>query len=310
MLQEGAFPRDSTVSIEVSSTSSEWIEARTGILNRYIARDGETTCSLGAGAARLALERAERTVSDVDLIVVATSTPDQLFPSSACTIQAELSASKAFGFDLQAVCSGFVYALTVADSMVRAKQIRSALVIGSEVFSRIVDWQDRSTCVLFGDAAGAVYIEASESPGILGCQLHSDGEQGCILRAPGRIEAGQVVGDPLLRMDGQAVFKQAVSVLGNSAKATLAQAGFSSANLDLLVPHQANVRILESLRKKLKLKKDQVVSVVDRFGNTSAASVPLALEVAYTQGRLKSGSNVLLQGVGGGFTWGSVLVRM
>lgn len=291
-------------------TSAEWIVTRTGIEQRYLAEPDETTSSMGALAAKQALERAGRVASDVELIIVATSTSDQIFPSTACTIQAMLSASNAFAFDVQAVCSGFVYALTVANSMIRSGQVKSALVIGSEVFSRLMDWDERTTCVLFGDGAGAVYLESSAEPGILNCSLHSDGELGCILNAPGRIEGGKVTGDPFLRMDGQAVFKQAVSVLGQSAKETLAKSGLSSSDLDLLVPHQANIRILQSVSKKLGLREDQVVATVAEHGNTSAASVPLALDVAFQKGLLKSGKHVLLQGVGGGFTWGSALIRM
>lgn len=213
-------------------------------------------------------------------------------------------------FDIQAVCSGFVYALTVADSMIRAGQARNALVIGSEVFSRLMDWQDRTTCVLFGDGAGAVYLQGSDDPGILGCKLHSDGTLGCILNTAGRIEGGKIVGDPFLRMDGQAVFRQAVSVLGNSALELFEALDFKLEDLDFLVPHQANVRILHSVAKKLKLPEERVVMTVAQHGNTSAASVPLALNHAVVQKQIKKGDNVLLQGVGGGFTWGSVLVRM
>lgn len=291
-------------------TSSQWIVSRTGIEQRYLAEPDETTTSMGSQAAKRALERAGRQASDVDLIVVATSTSDQVFPSTACAIQAELAAQNAFAFDVQAVCSGFVYALTVANSMIKSGQVKSALVIGSEVFSRLMDWNERTTCVLFGDGAGAVYLEASTEPGILSCSLHSDGQLGCILNAPGRIEGGQITGDPFLRMDGQAVFKQAVSVLGQSAKEVLAASHLAASDLDLLVPHQANIRILQSLSKKLGLRDDQVVATVADHGNTSAASVPLALDVAFQKGLLKKDQHVLLQGVGGGFTWGSVLIRM
>lgn len=291
-------------------TSSEWIVARTGIQQRYLAEPDETTTSMGALAARFALERAGRRPTDVELIVVATSTSDQIFPSTACSIQAVLGAANAFAFDVQAVCSGFVYGLTVANSMIRSGQVKSALVIGSEVFSRLMDWNDRTTCVLFGDGAGAVYLESSTEPGVLSCSLHSDGRLGCVLNAFGRIEGGQVVGDPFLRMDGQAVFKQAVSVLGQSAHEVLSASGLQAKDLDLLVPHQANIRILQSLSRKLGLTDDQVIATVGQHGNTSAASVPLALDVAYQQGLLKSGKLLLLQGVGGGFTWGSALIRM
>lgn len=291
-------------------TSAEWIETRTGIRQRYFAQADETNVFLGKSAALQALANAGVSADAVELIIVATSTPDQIFPSTACSIQAEISAKRAFAFDLQAVCSGFVYALTVADSMIRSGQVKNALVIGSEVFSRLMDWQDRTTCVLFGDGAGAVYLQASDEPGILGCELSSDGTQGCILTAAGRIENGKVVGDPFLRMDGQAVFRQAVSVLGSSALSLFEKLDFRLDDLDFMVPHQANIRILHSVAKKLKLPEDRVVVTVDQHGNTSAASVPLALHQAVSQKRIKKGDNVLLQGVGGGFTWGSVLIRM
>ncbi|MDX1668327.1 MAG: beta-ketoacyl-ACP synthase III [Limnobacter sp.] len=291
-------------------TSSEWIVSRTGIQQRFLAERDETATSMGVSAAKAALAQAGKTALDVDLIVVATSTSDQIFPSTACSIQASLQATKAFAFDVQAVCSGFVYGLTVANSMIRSGQVKSALVIGTEVFSRLMDWNDRSTCVLFGDGAGAVYLEQSDKPGILGCLLKSDGSLGSILNAPGRVENGLCAGDPFLRMEGQSVFKQAVSVLGQNAHELLEQCHVELNQLDLLVPHQANIRILQSLGKKLGLSEEQVVATVAQHGNTSAASVPLALEQASRHGRLKPGTLVMLQGVGGGFTWGSVLVRM
>jgi 3-oxoacyl-[acyl-carrier-protein] synthase III len=291
-------------------TSAEWIETRTGIKQRYLCEADETNCQMASKAALQALNAAGVFPDQVDLIVLATSTPDQVFPSTACAVQAAIGAKKAMAFDIQAVCSGFVYALTVADSMIRSGQAKNALVIGSEVFSRLMDWNDRTTCVLFGDGAGAVFIQASAEPGILGCKLHSDGTLGCILNTAGRIDGGKIVGDPFLRMDGQAVFRQAVSVLGSNALELFESLNFKLEDLDFLVPHQANVRILHSVAKKLKLPEERVVITVGMHGNTSAASVPLALNHAMEQKQIKKGDNVLLQGVGGGFTWGSVLVRM
>ncbi|HEY1058744.1 MAG TPA: beta-ketoacyl-ACP synthase III [Limnobacter sp.] len=291
-------------------TSADWIQTRTGILQRHFAEGDETNTFMASAAAKQALAKAGVDAQSVDLIILATSTPDQIFPSTACGVQAALGAHKAMAFDIQAVCSGFVYALTVADSMIRSGQVRNALVIGSEVFSRLMDWMDRTTCVLFGDGAGAAFLQASDEPGVLGCQLHADGTLGCILNADGRIENGRIVGDPFLRMDGQAVFKQAVSVLGSSALALFESLNFELDQLDFLVPHQANVRILHAVARKLKLPESRVVVTVGQHGNTSAASVPLALDLAMSSGMIKKGHNVLLQGVGGGFTWGSVLVRM
>jgi 3-oxoacyl-[acyl-carrier-protein] synthase III len=291
-------------------TSSEWIQTRTGIEQRYFVQGHENNAHLAKNAALQALSNAGADALDVDAIILATSTPDQVFPSTACSVQADIGAKRALAFDLQAVCSGFVYALTVADSMIRAGQIKSALVIGSEVFSRLMDWQDRSTCVLFGDGAGAIYLQASDEPGVLGCDLSADGTLGCILRTSARIENGEIVGDPFLRMDGQAVFKQAVSVLGSSALSLFDRLNFNLEDLDFFVPHQANIRILQSVAKKLNLPDERVVVTVGQYGNTSAASVPLALHHAVSTQKIKKGDNVLLQGVGGGFTWGSVLVRM
>jgi len=290
-------------------TSDEWIVARTGIRQRYIAEPGLTTSALGERAARAALADAQVDAKAIDLIIVATSTPDQIFPSTACLIQAQLGAQGGAAFDLQAVCSGFVYALAVADTMMRVGHYRCALVVGAEVFSRILDWNDRSTCVLFGDGAGAVVLEPSDTPGILGARLHADGSQAAILCTGGRVENGRVTGDPFLRMDGQAVFKLAVNVLADSARQVLADADLPTGAIDWLIPHQANVRILNATAKRLGIGEDRLVVTVDQHGNTSAASVPLALDVARRDGRIGKGQNVLLQGVGGGFTWGSVLVR-
>ncbi|OZI39246.1 3-oxoacyl-ACP synthase [Bordetella genomosp. 1] len=291
-------------------TSDEWIVERTGIRQRHLAERGVTTSQLATEAARRALADAGIEAADLDLIIVATSTPDFVFPSTACLVQANLGAKGGAAFDVQAVCSGFVYALTTADSFVRAGRARNALVIGAEVFSRILDWNDRGTCVLFGDGAGAVVLKASDEPGILAAHLHADGSQTKILCAAGNVAYGEVTGDPFLRMDGQAVFKQAVTVLDRSARAVCEEAGISVGELDWLVPHQANVRILNFLAKKLDVPTDRVVISVDQHANTSAASVPLALDLARRDGRIKRGQHVLMQGVGGGFTWGSVLARM
>lgn len=291
-------------------TSDEWIVSRTGIRQRHIADDSMHTSDLAARAAQAALDAAGKTAADVDLIILATSTPDYVFPSTACLVQAKLGNHGAAAFDVQAVCSGFVYALTTADSFIKANRATCALVIGAEVFSRILDWQDRGTCVLFGDGAGAVVLEASPEPGIRAAQLHADGSLTGILCVPGNVAHGQVMGDPFLRMDGQAVFKQAVSVLEKSARDTVAVAQMDMADVNWLIPHQANLRILTFLAKKLGGSMEKVVVTVDQHANTSAASVPLALDQACRDGRIKPGHEVLMQGVGGGFTWGSVLARM
>jgi 3-oxoacyl-[acyl-carrier-protein] synthase-3 len=290
-------------------TSDEWIVARTGIRQRYFAEPGLTTAELGARAAQAALEAAGRSAAEIDLIVLATSTADRIFPSTACAVQAQLGNTGAAAFDVQAVCSGFVYALAVADAMLRTGPWRRALVIGAEVFSRIMDWNDRSTCVLFGDGAGAVVLEAADEPGLLATRLHADGSQARILCTAGRIEGGQVVGDPFLRMDGQAVFKQVVHVLESSAREVLADAGMEAAQVDWLIPHQANIRILMATARKLGLPDSRLIATVDQHANTSAASVPLALDWGVRSGRIRRGQLLLLQGVGGGFTWGSVLLR-
>jgi 3-oxoacyl-[acyl-carrier-protein] synthase-3 len=290
-------------------TSDEWIVARTGIRQRYIAEPGLTTAELGARAAREALQAAGLDGSQIDLIVVGTSTPDQIFPSTACLIQARVGALGCAAFDVQAVCSGFVYALATADALIRAGTHRRALVVGAEVFSRILDWNDRTTCVLFGDGAGAVVLEASSEPGILASQLKADGSHAGVLCTAGRVSNGVVEGDPFLRMDGQAVFKLAVTVLGTSAVETLKQARLEPSQLDWLIPHQANVRIINATAKRLGIPEEKLVVTVDRHANTSAASVPLALDAAVRSGRVRRGDHLLLQGVGGGFTWGSVLVK-
>jgi 3-oxoacyl-[acyl-carrier-protein] synthase-3 len=259
-------------------------------------------------AARHALEAAGCPADEVDLIIVATSTPDMVFPSTAAIVQRKLGVQGCPAFDVQAVCSGFVYALTVADAMIRTGSASTALVIGAEVFSRILDFNDRGTCVLFGDGAGAVLLRASDTPGILATDLHADGRHVDILCVPGTVSGGKVLGDPLLKMDGQAVFKLAVGVLESTARAVLEKAGRSTDQVDWLIPHQANIRIMQATARKLKLPLDKVIVTVDEHGNTSAASIPLALDVAVRDGRIREGHTVLLQGVGGGFTWGSVLL--
>jgi len=290
-------------------TSDDWIVSRTGIRERHIAADNEFTSDLALHASRKALDMAGRSTADVDLIVLATSTPDMVFPSSARLLQAKLGVKKGAAFDVQAVCSGFVYALSTADLYVRSGQYRCALVIGAEVFSRILDWKDRGTCVLFGDGAGAVVLESSDTPGILSSHLHADGSYASILNTPGHVSCGAVQGDPTLKMDGGAVFRLAVRVLEESAREALSANGMTVADLDAYIAHQANVRIISHVARKLGLPESKCIVTVDRHANTSAASIPLALDVAVRDGRVKNGSNVLLQGVGGGFTWGSVLMK-
>ncbi|MCA1068643.1 3-oxoacyl-[acyl-carrier-protein] synthase 3 len=291
-------------------TSDEWIVERTGIHARHFAAPDVASSDLALEASKKALEAAGCQPQDIDLIIVATSTPDMVFPSTACILQNKLGANGCAAFDVQAVCSGFVYALTVADAMIQSGAASRALVVGSEVFSRILDFNDRTTCVLFGDGAGAVVLEASEQPGILASDLHADGKHVGILCVPGNVSGGQVLGDPLLKMDGQAVFKLAVGVLEKAARATLDKAGLTDADIDWLIPHQANIRIMQSTARKLKLSMDKVVVTVDQHGNTSAASIPLALDYGVRNGQVKPGQTVLLEGVGGGFTWGAVLLKM
>jgi 3-oxoacyl-[acyl-carrier-protein] synthase-3 len=289
-------------------TSDEWIVERTGIRSRHFVDDGVNASDLAVEAARRALGAAGRQAAEIDLIIVATSTPDMIFPSTACIVQAKLGVAGAAAFDVQAVCSGFVYGLTVADSMIRSGAARRALVIGAEVFSRLLDFDDRTTCVLFGDGAGAVVLEASDKPGILASELHADGRHVDILCVPGTVSGGSVLGDPLLKMDGQAVFKLAVGVLEDVARAVLHKAGRTEADIDWLIPHQANIRIMQSTARRLKLPAERLVVTVDRHGNTSAASIPLAFDDAVRSGRVKRGDTVMLEGVGGGFTWGAVLL--
>ena len=291
-------------------TSDEWIVERTGIKARHFAAADVTSSDLALEASKQALDAAGVQAADIDLIIVATSTPDMVFPSTACILQHKLGANGCPAFDVQAVCSGFVYALTVADAMIKAGTAKRALVVGSEVFSRILNFNDRTTCVLFGDGAGAVVLEASTEPGILATDLHADGSHVGILCVPGHVSGGDVIGSPLLHMDGQAVFKLAVGVLDKAAKAALAKANMTEADIDWLIPHQANLRIMQSTARKLKLPVEKVVVTVDQHGNTSAASIPLALDHAVRAGQVKKGHNVLLEGVGGGFTWGAVLLKM
>lgn len=290
-------------------TSDEWIVERTGIRARHFAAPDVSSSDLGVEAAKHALEAAGLQPSDIDLIIVATSTPDMVFPSAACILQHKLGIAGCPAFDVQAVCSGFVYALTVADAMIKTGSATKALVIGAEVFSRILDFSDRTTCVLFGDGAGAVVLEASETPGILACDLHADGKHVGILCVPGHVSGGQVLGDPLLKMDGQAVFKLAVGVLESSARAALAKANLTDADIDWLIPHQANIRIMQSTAKKLKMPLEKLIVTVDQHGNTSAASIPLALDASVRSGKIKKGDTLMLEGVGGGFTWGAVLLN-
>jgi 3-oxoacyl-[acyl-carrier-protein] synthase-3 len=289
-------------------TSDQWIVERTGIRARHFAAPEVSTSDLGVQAARHALEAAGVRAEEIDLIIVATSTPDMIFPSAATILQHKLGIAGCPAFDVQAVCSGFVYALTIADSMIKTGTASKALVIGAEVFSRILDFNDRTTCVLFGDGAGAVVLEASDTPGILASDLHADGKHVGILCVPGTVSGGKILGDPLLKMDGQAVFKLAVGVLEDAARATLAKAGKTEADIDWLIPHQANIRIMQGTAKKLKLPLDKLVVTVHEHGNTSAASIPLALDDAVRSGKIKKGETLMLEGVGGGFTWGAVLL--
>ena len=291
-------------------TSDDWIVERTGIRARHFVEDGVFSSDLAFEAAKNALQAANRTAQDVDLIIVATSTPDMVFPSTACILQNKLGANGGIAFDMQAVCTGFVYALSVADSMIKTGAAKCALVVGSEVFSRILDFKDRTTCVLFGDGAGAVVLEASDTPGILASDLHADGKHVGILCVPGHVSGGAVSGDPVLKMDGQAVFKLAVGVLEDAARAALTKAGKTEKDIDWMIPHQANIRIMQSTAKKLKLPMDKVIVTVDQHGNTSAASIPLALDFGVRNGKIKPGQTLLLEGVGGGFTWGAVILNL
>ena len=290
-------------------SSDEWIVERTGIRARHFVGADMSSSDLGVQAAKKAMEAAGVKPEEIDLIIVATSTPDMVFPSTAALIQHKLGIAGCPVFDVQAVCTGFIYALTVAHSLIQNGTASKALVIGAEVFSRILDFKDRTTCVLFGDGAGAVVLEASDTPGILATDIHADGKHSGILCVPGHVSGGSVLGDPVLKMDGQAVFKLAVGVLEDTARASLAKAHLTDADIDWLIPHQANIRIMQSTARKLKMSMDKVIVTVDQHGNTSAASIPLARDHAVRNGTIQKGQTLMLEGVGGGFTWGSVLLK-
>ena len=290
-------------------TSDEWIRERTGITQRYWASEDQTASSMGEIAARNALEMAGVDAADLDLVIVGTSTGDMMFPSTACLLQSRIGAKKAAAFDVAAACTGFIYALTTANAMIQSGQIKTALVVGAEVISRLLDWNDRTTCVLFGDGAGAVVLQASTEPGIKACRIHADGDLSKILYSPGVIYNGAIKGDPFISMDGQAVFKQAVTVLGDVALEVLGDADMDPQTLDWFIPHQANIRIIQAAAKRLNMPMEKVIVSVNEHGNTSAASVPLALDKAVRDGRIQRGQSILLQGVGGGFTWGAALIE-
>lgn len=294
-------------------TSDEWIVSRSGISARHYAESDVNSSDMAVEAAKRALEAASLQANDIDLIILATSTPDFFggFPSTACIVQNKLGMTNgAAAVDVQAVCSGFIYAMSMADSMIKSGSHKNALIIGAEVFSRILDFEDRTTCVLFGDGAGAIVMTKSEEPGVLATKLHADGSHSHILCVPGNVNAGVIAGSAFLYMDGQAVFKLAVNVLEKVANEALETAGMQAHQIDWLIPHQANIRIMQSTAKKLNLPMDKVVVTVDQHGNTSAASIPLALDAAVRDGRVKKGQVVMLEGVGGGFTWGAALVKM
>ena len=294
---------------KIVDTSDEWIRSRTGICSRHIAAEGELTSDLALPAAQKALQSAGVAADEIDMIIVATTTPDMIFPSTACILQNRLGIAGCPAFDLQAVCSGFVYALSTADLFIRDGQAKKVLVVGAEVYSRILDWNDRGTCVLFGDGAGAVVLAASDTPGILATRLHADGSYKDKLSVPGSVCGGKVWGRPFVHMDGASVFRFAVRVFEEVAYEVLDQAGMKVSDLDWFVPHQANIRIMEATARKLGLPVEKVISTVDHHGNTSAASIPLALDEAVRDGRIRPGQTLLLEGVGGGFTWGAVLLR-
>ncbi|MEE9287241.1 MAG: beta-ketoacyl-ACP synthase III [Gammaproteobacteria bacterium] len=293
-------------------TSDEWISMRTGVRKRHIAAEDETTCDLAEHAARRAIEAASITANDVDLIVVGTTTPDMVFPSTACLLQQRLNIHGCAAFDIQAVCTGFIYALDIADKFIKTGAAKRALVVGAETLSRIVDWTDRSTCVLFGDGAGAVVLEASDEPGIMSSHLHADGKYQELLIVPSGISKGYdrvQNGTAYIKMQGNEVFKVAVNTLGRIVDETLTANDMKKEDLDWLVPHQANIRIISATAKKLNIPMDRVVVTIDQHANTSAASVPLALDTAVQDGRIKRGEILLLEAFGGGFTWGSTLLR-
>lgn len=289
-------------------TSDDWIVSRTGIRQRHFAQEGETTSDLGLHASRQALAAAGIDAKGIDLLIVATTTPDMVFPSTACILQAKLGIKGCAAFDVQAVCSGFVYALAVADSFIRSGSSKRALVVGAETYSRILDWNDRTTCVLFGDGAGAVVLECSDAPGILSAHLHADGDYVDTLSVPGWVDGGKASGHPFVKMEGGAVFKFAVKVLEDVGREALAANKLKSDAVDWFIPHQANIRIIEATARKLEIPMEKVVLTVHKHGNTSAASIPLALDEAIRDGRIRHGQRVLLEGVGGGFTWGAVLL--
>jgi 3-oxoacyl-[acyl-carrier-protein] synthase-3 len=297
------------LAVQGIESSDDWIVERTGIRARHFVDAGVGSSDLGLEAAQRAIQAADCQPSDIDLIIVATSTPDMVFPSTAALLQSKLGIVGCPVFDVQAVCSGFIYALTVADAMIKTGTAKRALVIGAEVFSRILDFKDRTTCVLFGDGAGAVVLEASSTPGILATDIHADGKYSDILCVPGHVSGGSILGDPVLKMDGQAVFKLAVGVLEETALASLSKAGLKASDIDWLIPHQANIRIMQSTARKLKMSMDKVIVTVDQHGNTSAASIPLALDHGVRSGQITKGQTLMLEGVGGGFTWGSVLLK-
>jgi 3-oxoacyl-[acyl-carrier-protein] synthase-3 len=290
-------------------SSDDWIVERTGIRARHFVDAGVGSSDLAVEAAKRAIEAAGCQPADIDLIIVATSTPDMVFPSTAALLQNKLGIVGCPVFDVQAVCSGFIYAMTVADAMIKTGTAKKALVVGAEVFSRILDFKDRTTCVLFGDGAGAVVLEASSEPGILATDIHADGKYSDILCVPGHVSGGAILGDPVLKMDGQAVFKLAVGVLEETARASLGKAGLTDSDIDWLIPHQANIRIMQSTARKLKMPMEKVIVTVDQHGNTSAASIPLALDHGVRSGKITKGQTLMLEGVGGGFTWGSVLLK-
>ena len=293
---------------QMVDTSDEWIRSRTGIAQRHIATDDQMASDLALNASREAMKAAKVDAGEIDLIIVATTTPDVIFPSTACILQDKLGVKDCAAFDVQAVCSGFIYALATADMFIRAGKYRTALVVGAEVYSRILDWSDRSTCVLFGDGAGAVVLTRSDCPGIISSHLHADGSYKDILTAPGSFSRGRIQGSPFVMMEGNAVFKFAIKVLEDVVREALAENNLEVSDIDWLIPHQANIRIIISTAKKLGLPMEKVVATLDKHGNTSAASIPLALDVAVRDGRIQSGQHVLLEGVGGGFTWGAVLI--
>ncbi len=294
---------------QMMNTTDEWIYSRTGIRQRHIAADGEKTSDLALEASRRALAAASIVPADLDLIIVATTTPDMIFPSTACILQSKLGARNCPAFDVQAVCSGFIYGLATADQFMRSGQYRNILVASAEIYSRILDWKDRATCVLFGDGAGAVVLRRDNAPGILSSHLHADGSYVNMLSVPGTVCGGKVSGRPLLQMDGGGVFRFAVKVLDDVVEETLAANNMQKADIDWLVPHQANIRIIQATAKKLGMSMEKVVVTVDRHANTSAASIPLALDEAVRDGRIRAGQHVLMEGVGGGFTWGAVLAK-